>query len=211
MPHLGAFFRSHTNSFDLPTDLKNTPKKLSNNRPSSTNRTPSSSGSSLTSSTDGSVKMPDSHKRLSLGLISPKTSSTKLPQHHSAATLDVLIESPPLVFYGPAASSSGALLSGQLILKIHEEAMAIEDFKMRLVLECTRKKPFHNHCPECTNNNTDLTTWKFLAGPTTLRRGKTIHATCPALTNNHRRAYLSLQFPPTRTSASDYERRTLDN
>lgn len=115
--------------------------------------------------------MPDGHKLLSLGLISPKSSSTKLATHHSA-TLDFLIESPPLVFYGPSASSSGALLSGQLIFNIHEDVMAIENFNMKLVLEVTRKKPFHSHCPECTSSNSDLTTWNFLANPTTLRRGE---------------------------------------
>jgi hypothetical protein len=115
--------------------------------------------------------MPESsHKRLSLvGLHSPKTSASKIPQ---LASLDVTIESPPLVFYGPAASSSGALLSGQLVLNIHEDFMAIESFKMRLALEVTRKKPFHAHCPECLKQCTDLTTWTFLQGPATLRRGE---------------------------------------
>jgi hypothetical protein len=119
--------------------------------------------------------MPDSHKRLSLvGLHSPKTSSSKLAQH--LASLDVTIESPPLVFYGPAASSSGALLSGQLVLKIHEDFMAIDSFKMRLALEVTRKKPFHAHCQECSKQCTDLTTWDFLQGPATLRRGEFFRA-----------------------------------
>jgi len=116
--------------------------------------------------------MPENHKRLSLvGLHTPKTSSSKLPQHQQA-TLDVVIESPPLVFYGPAASSTGALLSGQLCLNIHEDFLAIESFKMKLALEVTRKKPFHAHCPDCSNDSTDLTTWNFLHGPATLKRGE---------------------------------------
>ncbi len=126
----------------------------------------------------------DSHKRLSLGLISPKVSSTKLSAHQPA-NLDILIESPPLVFYGLAASSSGALLSGQLILKIHEDALVIEDFKMKLVLEVTRKRPFHNHCPECLNHHDDLKEWAFLATPATLRRGKKINLPCPAISNHN--------------------------
>jgi hypothetical protein len=203
MPHLG-FFRSHTTSFDLPTELKKGPRKFSNSRPSSTARSASSSGSSLTSN-DGSVKMPEGHKRLSLGLISPKTSSGKLSAHQTA-TLDVVIESPPLVFFGPASSSSGALLSGQLILQVHEEAIAIEDFKMRLVLEVIRKKPFHSHCAECTTTTNDLTTWNFLAGPATLRRGKkTRISQYPALTNESRRAHIPIQLPLTRPPASIYE------
>ncbi len=121
--------------------------------------------------------MPDG-KRLSFaGLHSPKTSSTKIPQH-LPATLSVVMESPPLVFYGPAASSTGALLSGQLVLNIYDDAMAIESFKMRLALEVTRKKPFHAHCQECAHQSTDLTTWTFLAGPATLRKGETRGMVC---------------------------------
>jgi len=172
MPHrVATFFRAHANSFDIPTDLKRTTRRLSSSRPQPPDRTPSSSGSSLASE-DKSVKMPDVHKRLSLvGLHSPKTSSTKIPQH-VPATLDVVMESPPLVFYGAAASSTGALLSGQLVLNIYDESMTIDSFKMRLALEVTRKKPFHAHCQDCSHQSTDLTTWTFLAGPTVLHRGE---------------------------------------
>jgi len=174
MPHaigMPRFFRNHNSSFDITTDhLKKSKRRSSSTkRPAYFDRSPSSSGSSLASE-DRSVKMPESsHKRLSLvGLHSPKSSASKIPQ---LASLDVKIESPPLVFYGPAASSSGALLSGQLVLNIHEDFMAIESFKMRLALEVMRKKPFHAHCPECLKQCTDLTTWTFLQGPATLRRG----------------------------------------
>jgi hypothetical protein len=64
------------------------------------------------------------------------------------------------------------LLSGQLVLNIHEDFMAIDSFKMRLALEVTRKKPFHAHCQECSKQCTDLTTWNFLQGPATLQRGE---------------------------------------
>lgn len=50
--------------------------------------------------------------------------------------------------------------------------MAIDTFKMRLALEVTRKKPFHNHCQECSHQSTDLTTWTFLQGPATLAKGE---------------------------------------
>ena len=162
--------RCHTNSFDISTDLKKGPKssKRSSSRPSIKDRTPSSSGSSLHSD-DNSVKMPT--KRLSLGLHSPKTSLTKIPQHHNAS-LDMLIESPPLVFYGAATASSGALLSGQLLLNINEDFVSFDDFKMKLAIEVTRKKPFHAHCEECAHQNTELQNWKFMEGPATLRRGE---------------------------------------
>jgi hypothetical protein len=178
MPRVSTFFRNHTSNFDLPTDLKKAKRRSSSTkRPYFTDRTPSSSGSSLASD-DRSVKMPENHKRLSLvGLHSPRSSSSKIPQ---LATLDVTIESPPLVFYGPASSSSGALLSGQLVLNIHEDHMAIDSFKMRLALEVTRKKPYHAHCPECSKQCTDLTTWNFLQGPATLQRGELTARLCCA-------------------------------
>jgi hypothetical protein len=175
MPHrVVTFFRSHANnnSFDPQTELKKTPRRSSSRRPSFSNRTPSSSASSIISEDSKSVNMPDGHGRLlSLtGLHSPKPSSNKLqPQ---PASLDVLIESPPLVFYGQAATSTGALLSGQLTLDIHDESLAIDAFKMRLACEVTRKKPFHAHCQECQHQSTDLTTWTFLQGPATLRKGE---------------------------------------
>lgn len=116
--------------------------------------------------------MPEGHKKMSLAhLTSPKSSATRIPQHQ-AVTLDVRMESPPVVFIGNAQNSTGALLSGQLVLFIHEDKMAIDSFKMRLALEVTRKKPFHAHCPDCTIQSSDLNTWNLLEGPATLRRGE---------------------------------------
>ncbi|KAL2075563.1 hypothetical protein VTL71DRAFT_506 [Oculimacula yallundae] len=166
---VATFFRSHTNSFEVTAESKKTPKatKRSSSRPKIEDRTPSASSS--LHSEDNSVKMPS--KRLSLGLSSPKASLTKIPQHHNAS-LEMIIESPPLVFYGAASSSSGALLSGQLILHINEDFVSFENFNMRLAIEVTRKKPFHAHCEECMHQNTELQNWKFMEGPATLRRGE---------------------------------------
>jgi hypothetical protein len=166
MPHrVATFFRKNSNNnSDLPQDLKRRPR-----RPSLSHSSPSSSGSSLLSED----KMPDSaYKRLSLsGLTHPAKNSSK-SLNHQTATLNVAIESPPLVMYGPTATSTGALLSGQLTLHILEDSLAIESFKMRLALEVTRKKPFHSHCQDCAHQSTDLTTWAVLAGPTTLLKGE---------------------------------------
>ncbi|KAF7909644.1 uncharacterized protein EAF01_003362 [Botrytis porri] len=173
MQHVTSFFRSHSHPFDLPTEGKKTSRRNSSSRPSLKSRTPSSSASSIAD--DKAAKMPDlslTHKRISIpGLHSPKTSSKSIPQYHGA-TLDCAIESPPLVLYGSTSSSTGALLSGQLKLHIHDEKFAIESFKMRLALEVTQKKPFHAHCHECTHQSKDLTTWNFLQGPATLRKGE---------------------------------------
>jgi arrestin-related trafficking adapter 1 len=117
--------------------------------------------------------MPDANKRLSLlGLnLSRKGSSRNIAQRQ-LATLDFVIESPPLVFYGSAASSTGALLSGQVQLNIQNEHMAIETIEMRLALEVTRKKPFRSYCQDCSHQTTDLMAWNFLRGPATLGKGE---------------------------------------
>lgn len=168
-----AFFRSHSNPFDLQ-ESKKPSRRSSNSRPAPSERSNSSSTSSLAVSEEVPkiFRMPDTHKRLSFPSImhSPKSSSKSIPQVQSSK-LEFVIESPPLVFYGPASSSTGALLSGQLKLNVHDEFMAIDSFTMRLALEVTRKKPFHAHCPECAHQSTDLTTWSFLQGPATLRKG----------------------------------------
>lgn len=172
MQHVTSFFRAHSHPFDLPTEGKKGPRRSSSSRPALNNRTPSSSTSSITD--DKAGKMPDhslSHKRISIpGLHTPKSSSKSIPQYH-AATLGCAIESPPLLLYGSTSASTGALLSGQLKLNIHDEKFAIESFKMRLAVEVTQKKPYHAHCQECSHQSTDLTTWNFLHGPATLRKG----------------------------------------
>lgn len=217
MPHrVAAFFRAHSNSnsnsFDLPTELKNPKNPKNASRRSSTrippfaNRSPSSSGSSLQSSDGASFRMPDNaHKRRSLtGALhpSPRSSSSKIPQHQ-AATLDTLIESPPLVFYGIPATSSGALLSGQLKLKILDETMPIEKIEMRLSIDVTRKKPFHAHCQECSNQSTLLQSWSFLQGPSTWRRGE-LYANFELIAANLSQA--STTFPIATSSSATFLR-----
>lgn len=179
MPHvLGdfKFFRSHSSSFDVK-EPKVASSKLSNSRPSN-ERTPSSSGSSLASN-DYAV-MPDNHKRLSFATKSPKISSHKVSTSH-ATTLSALIESPPLVFYGYANSSSGALLSGQLLVQVKEDHIDIEKFKMQLVVEVTRKRPFHSHCADCAKNTDKVKEWDFLTEPVAMRQGKTFKHTSPRI------------------------------
>ncbi|TAQ90233.1 hypothetical protein B7494_g1431 [Chlorociboria aeruginascens] len=176
MPHrVSNFFRSrshwhdysHSNILsDLAVDhqplepWENSCTESSKPRPSPPDRTRSS------------LNMPDSAiKRLSLtGLHSPRMASRSQSQHHPP-DLSYEIESPPLVFYGVATASTGALLSGQLKINVRDDAFPINNIKMRLVLEVTRKRPFHAHCPECAKQSTDLTTWDLLESPVTLKNG----------------------------------------
>jgi hypothetical protein len=93
--------------------------------------------------------------------------STSLP-----GRLRVQMESPPLVFYGSPATSSGALLSGQLRLEVDGELVQIETFEMTLGVEVTMKKPFQPHCDDCTKQVTKLSSWNFLHAPATFNHGE---------------------------------------
>ena len=76
------------------------------------------------------------------------------------------------MLYGTVANSSGALLSGQLKVMIKDDHTTIDEFKMRMVQDVQKKKPFHGHCNECERQSTELTKWTFSHGPMTLKRGE---------------------------------------
>lgn len=85
--------------------------------------------------------------------------------------LAIEMESPPLVSYGPASTSTGALLSGQLILTVTGHAAKLKDLKMKLLAKVTTKKPVSKDCPECTVTSTELFSWNFLTEPATYTPG----------------------------------------
>lgn len=90
----------------------------------------------------------------------------------SPATLDWQLESPPLVMYGDAEASSGALLSGQIFLNIKEEGLEVDSLDASLSIRVTQKKPFANHCVECASQRTELKKWDLLPHPLTMGKGK---------------------------------------
>ncbi|KAJ5558753.1 hypothetical protein N7461_002725 [Penicillium sp. DV-2018c] len=103
-------------------------------------------------------------KRRSLGRAgrSKERSSHEAPP--PAAKLDVLIESPPLVCYGPPTNSTGALFSGRLRITVSEAsgAVVLSQFDVRLVSKTTTKKPVSNHCANCATRTEELTQWNFI-------------------------------------------------
>ncbi|KAK1585885.1 LMBR1 domain-containing protein [Colletotrichum navitas] len=107
------------------------------------------------------------HHRLSL----PFGRSSKDAQENPHAVLDWKIESPPIVFFGDAESSSGALVSGQMLLDVKDELLHVETLEAKLNIHVHHKRPFANHCAECANQYTELKRWTFLTHPTTLRKG----------------------------------------
>ncbi|KAH7067485.1 hypothetical protein BKA63DRAFT_522241 [Paraphoma chrysanthemicola] len=100
---------------------------------------------------------------------SPKASPKVEPQ--GAASLNMRIESPPIVFYNNAQTSTGAIFSGQLMMNIHEPYVTIQKFEMRLLAIVSTKKPVAQHCADCSSQTTEIHRWDFLTHPTSLRHG----------------------------------------
>lgn len=113
----------------------------------------------------------DAFKRHSLGgrHHSDKKSPKVEPQR--PGTLDMVVESPPLVFYNSPQTSTGALFSGQLKLNITEPQVTIERFEMRLVATVTTKKPVAQHCTDCSTQTTEIHKWEFLKEAVSLKHG----------------------------------------
>ncbi|KAI0148354.1 hypothetical protein GGR57DRAFT_238399 [Xylariaceae sp. FL1272] len=144
---------------------------------------------SYASSTDGSVddhspsvapavRMPDAAKEkpkerhrltfpgLHLGGHKPSNEAVQ----HTDASLDWKIESPPAILHGTPEESTGALVSGQLLLDVKKESFEVENLEAKLDLIVTQKKPFHTHCHECATQKTEIQKWSLLSEPTALTK-----------------------------------------
>ena len=96
---------------------------------------------------------------------SPKLAPTK------PAKLAVDMESPPLIFYGNQSQSTGALLSGQLLLTVADPDIELQDFHMVLVARVTNKRPITKDCLKCQVKDSEIFTWTFLTEPTHYKTG----------------------------------------
>lgn len=108
---------------------------------------------------------------------SPKSTPKSTPkpspkvEAQAAASLNMSVESPPIVFYNSAQSSTGAIFSGQLMMNIHEPYVTISKFEMRLLAIVSTKKPVAPHCADCSTQTTEIHKWEFLTHPVSLRHG----------------------------------------
>jgi hypothetical protein len=113
-------------------------------------------------------------KRRSLGRAgrSKERSGHDLPQ--ATAKLDVKIESPPLVCYGPPSNSTGALFSGRLRVIIPElvGGVTMSQFDVRLISKTSTKKPVSTHCSNCATRTEELTQWNFITEDLHLESGE---------------------------------------
>ena len=82
---------------------------------------------------------------------------------------EMIIESPPLVFYGAPSNSSGALLSGRLKFLVTDVTgkARLENFSMVLRAVSSSKKPIGKECRECSEKIEVLKRWDFLSEPKT--------------------------------------------
>ncbi|KUL89856.1 hypothetical protein ZTR_02965 [Talaromyces verruculosus] len=161
-----------------------------NDTPSSTSNTSSKRNSWSFPSADGhdstienriSAAMdhiihPHKEKRISLGRSSrskERKSSKEIPRAVSGPKLDVVIESPPLVFYGTPTNSTGALFSGRMRVTVSEQlgSATLKEFKVDLTKTFTTKKPISRDCPGCASRIDILKKWDFLTESVTLKKG----------------------------------------
>ncbi|KAI1121365.1 hypothetical protein F5Y10DRAFT_102621 [Nemania abortiva] len=213
MPHrVVDFFRSPNDSIH---SIKQTVQRRTS--PASGERQRPTRTSSYASSADGEgvveeqsaavpVRLPEvtkekhkEHHRLSFPVLhlgghkTPKDTSQNMN-----ASLDWRIESAPAIFYGSAEESTGALISGQLQLRVKEEAYEVENLEAKFEIRITQKKPFNSHCQECATQRTELKSWSFLSEPTALTPRThefpfsiLLEGHLPATTDNH---LLSVQY-----------------
>jgi hypothetical protein len=93
-------------------------------------------------------------------------------QAHKPAKLDMVIESPPLLFYNSPANSTGALLSGRLKLAVADAVITVDTFEMQLLATTTTKKPVAKDCRECTTQTAEIHKWEILTAPLLLKKGE---------------------------------------
>ncbi|KAM7197206.1 putative lmbr1 domain containing protein [Naviculisporaceae sp. PSN 640] len=90
---------------------------------------------------------------------------------NSMVSVDWKLESPPIVMYGDADNSTGALVSGQLFLDIKQPEVEVDSFNATLNIRLTQKKAFVHHCNDCTHQTTELKKWCLLPQPLLLKKG----------------------------------------
>ncbi|KFY08252.1 hypothetical protein V491_08456 [Pseudogymnoascus sp. VKM F-3775] len=168
---LPSFFRtsSPANDTDTIADTNTIADTIASSSISTHLTIPSSRASISSASSNYDPACPSPYR------IDTLLSAPIMERHYAPiTTLSINIESPPLVFYGGAATSTGALLSGQMKLDVGEDGFEVQGFAMRLAVDVTMKKPFNATCPDCTTKSSDLTVWNFLPETTILNKGESL-------------------------------------
>jgi arrestin-related trafficking adapter 1 len=106
-----------------------------------------------------------SHSRNKVFMERPNSPAVNKP-----VKLDMVIESPPVLFLDSPQQSSGALISGRLQVSPKDGKDVVMD-SIVMFLECTTstKRPVQDRCRECLTQISDLYEWKFLTKPHTFK------------------------------------------
>ncbi|OXV11884.1 hypothetical protein Egran_00353 [Elaphomyces granulatus] len=113
-------------------------------------------------------------KRIGLGRVGrSKDGTPKGDGLTSPVKLDMITESPPLVFYGPPASSTGALFSGRLrvVVPATPGGINLQNLTMTLTSTVRTRKPVARDCRQCSMRVEELFRWDFLAESIQLKPG----------------------------------------
>ncbi|PGG99219.1 protein LDB19 [Helicocarpus griseus UAMH5409] len=113
------------------------------------------------------------HKGKRRNSIYPRPGDKSSHNNSAVASLDIVTESPPLVLYGSPSQSTGALMSGRLVLSVADVPgeITLTTLRMQLYSGADTKKPVSNHCLGCKERVSDLTTWEFLTDAVRLKSG----------------------------------------
>jgi len=101
----------------------------------------------------------------------PKSIPSRPSTRGVPATVNMTLESPPLVCYGHPKDSTGALMSGLLHLDVHSHSLRVESFKIVFQAEVLTRKPIAPHCPSCTARTEDIHAWAVISEAVTLAHG----------------------------------------
>ncbi|MCJ1372041.1 hypothetical protein MMC20_003262 [Loxospora ochrophaea] len=85
--------------------------------------------------------------------------------------LEIVVESPPVVFYGSKRQSTGALFSARLNVLVLEPCVRLQALQVKLTGKATFKKPAARGCRGCAAREKDIRSWRFLSGPAALGQG----------------------------------------
>ncbi|KAF2233381.1 hypothetical protein EV356DRAFT_448612 [Viridothelium virens] len=87
--------------------------------------------------------------------------------------MSIQMESPPILFLGPASNSSaGFLMSAQLKLDVIPDRVTINELEVELRETYHYMKPVVSSCPGCTESSNTLRTWRIFNEPRTLNSHK---------------------------------------
>jgi hypothetical protein len=84
-------------------------------------------------------------------------------------TLDLLMESPPVLMMDAPDQSSGSLISGRVQITTNVPEAVLTSLTMFLECTTSTKRPVHDRCRECTSQVKDLYEWNFLRKPRALQ------------------------------------------